>query len=267
MNDPGALPETWNDISEAYEAYVAPFLTKFARSAVHELKTRAWEHARALDVACGPGTASVLLAEAFEQVTALDFSAEMLGRCRARVQALPVNVVEGDGQALPMQDDTFDAAISMFGLIFFPKRHLGLTELRRVVREGAPALVGCWTTPDKSDLIQALAGSIAPDFPELLEQDPGPPGMDDPDRILAEFNAAGFSDPEIVTVSHTMDGPTAEEMWEAFEISFFPVKLMRQRLGNKWERARPSMLERFRGIAGPGPCAIESTAYLAVATA
>ena len=41
-----------------------------------------------------------------------------------------------DGQALDLADDAFDAAVSMFGLMFFPDAASGVAEARRVVRPG-----------------------------------------------------------------------------------------------------------------------------------
>jgi len=39
-----------------------------------------------------------------------------------------------DGQALPFADGEFEAAFSMFGLMFFPDRAKGFAELRRTSR-------------------------------------------------------------------------------------------------------------------------------------
>lgn len=46
-----------------------------------------------------------------------------------------------DGQALPFDDNIFDGAFSLAGLIFFPDRAAGFRELRRVLRPGRRAVV------------------------------------------------------------------------------------------------------------------------------
>src|SRR5699024_11098930 len=97
-----------------------------------------------LDVACGPGTLTLLAAAAGATVTALDFSSPMIAQLRTRAAALDlasaVEVHEGGGQRLPFASAVFDAAFSMFGLMFFPDRHAGLRELARVLKPGCPAL-------------------------------------------------------------------------------------------------------------------------------
>jgi SAM-dependent methyltransferase len=73
---------------------------------------------RVLDVACGPGTATLPAARAGGDVAGLDFSPELLaaGRTKAEPEGLDVEWV-GDGEALPFDDETFDYVISMFGSV------------------------------------------------------------------------------------------------------------------------------------------------------
>ena len=61
---------------------------------------------RAIDIACGPGTTTLLLAPAVRHVTAVDFSTAMLDELRRNVaaaKAANVEIVEADGQALPFR--------------------------------------------------------------------------------------------------------------------------------------------------------------------
>src|SRR5206468_2894032 len=77
--------------------------------------------ARVADVACGPGTLSLMAAPRAAEVWALDFSKKMLANFRRRIEIDKINnirVFHGDGQALPFPDGYFEAAFSMFGLMF-----------------------------------------------------------------------------------------------------------------------------------------------------
>jgi demethylmenaquinone methyltransferase / 2-methoxy-6-polyprenyl-1,4-benzoquinol methylase len=90
---------------------------------------------RVLDAACGTGDLAIADQKAgADQVTGLDFSAEMLGR--ARKKAPQLEWIEGDMLALPFADATFDAATVGFGVRNVADLELALRELRRVLRPG-----------------------------------------------------------------------------------------------------------------------------------
>jgi SAM-dependent methyltransferase len=80
-----------------------------------------------LDVACGPGTLALRLAHHAAQVHGIDFSESMLAVFRNKIEQTGHRNIAlhcGDAQTLPYADATFDAAFSLFGLMFFPGRLL-----------------------------------------------------------------------------------------------------------------------------------------------
>lgn len=93
---------------------------------------------RILEIACGTGRFSVMLAERRADVTGFDISAPMLARARAKVRAASVGdrveFVRGDAARLPFEDDHFDVvcAVRFFHLADTPARFL--SEMRRVTR-------------------------------------------------------------------------------------------------------------------------------------
>lgn len=70
--------------------------------------------------------------------TALDISPKMLQRARRRADELDIDVdlVEGDAQALPFADDSFESAVTTFVFCSVPDPVQGLSELRRVLKPG-----------------------------------------------------------------------------------------------------------------------------------
>jgi demethylmenaquinone methyltransferase/2-methoxy-6-polyprenyl-1,4-benzoquinol methylase len=100
---------------------------------------------RALDVCCGTGDISFLLAEAgAERVTGLDFSANMLEQARKRqashrdaTAASRIEFVQGDALALPFDDDSFDVITVSFGVRNVEDLALAFREFARVARPGA----------------------------------------------------------------------------------------------------------------------------------
>ena len=85
-----------------------------------------------VDVGCGTGRCSAALADLGWDVTGIDLSDDMLGRARAR----GVRVVQADAAALPFDDGSFDAAVSMLTHTDFDEFAPTVSEIARVLRPG-----------------------------------------------------------------------------------------------------------------------------------
>jgi SAM-dependent methyltransferase len=103
--------------------------------------------ARVLDVAGGSGNTALAAARCFCDVVSLDYVPSLLerGRERAAAERLPVEFVEGDAEALPFQDASFDAVISVVGVMFAPDHERAAAELVRVCRPGGTIALANWT--------------------------------------------------------------------------------------------------------------------------
>lgn len=103
--------------------------------------------AKVLDVACGNGNAALAAAHRFCHVVGLDYVPALLERARARAAAeqLAIEFVTGDAEALPFPANSFDAAISTFGVMFAPDQERAARELTRVVRPGGKIALANWT--------------------------------------------------------------------------------------------------------------------------
>jgi len=103
--------------------------------------------AHVLDVAAGPGNVAVeLVAQGARHVTALDLSYNMLAE-GARRGHDHITWVNGDAQALPFPDATFDAVTISFGLRNVPDPALALREFARVTRPGGRVVVCEFANP------------------------------------------------------------------------------------------------------------------------
>jgi SAM-dependent methyltransferase len=101
---------------------------------------------RFLDLACGTGGVALIAARTGAEVTGLDISADQLVKARAAAEAegLTIRFDEGDAQALPYGDESFDAVASAFGIIFAPDHERAAEELTRVCRPGARIAITSW---------------------------------------------------------------------------------------------------------------------------
>src|SRR5512145_474272 len=117
---PDQEPERWNDHVRVYEAVFEPFSLQFAHTAISALGLAAGQSV--LDVGAGCGGAALALAQQGLRVSAVDASARMIERisARARERGLSVDARIMDAQALQFADATFDAALSVLGVILAP---------------------------------------------------------------------------------------------------------------------------------------------------
>ncbi|MBG04875.1 MAG: SAM-dependent methyltransferase [Rhodospirillaceae bacterium] len=97
-----------------------------------------------LDVACGPGVVTAALAKNAARITAFDATPAMLEKARARCEeAGLVNVEfrEGDAQAMPFADATFDGIVTRLAIHHFAEPAKVMSEMYRVLKPGGRAVI------------------------------------------------------------------------------------------------------------------------------
>jgi SAM-dependent methyltransferase len=121
-----------------------------------------------LDLACGTGAVALRAARLGATVTGLDISADQLAKARAAAEndGLAARFDEGDCQALPYDDASFDAVASVFGLIFAADHGRTASELARVTRAGGRMAFTAWSEDDWVRLAKEL------DRPDLPGENP-----------------------------------------------------------------------------------------------
>lgn len=102
---------------------------------------------RVLDVAAGNGNASLAAARRWCEVVATDYVPALLERARERAAAnrLAIEFREADAEALPFADESFDAVVSTFGVMFTPDQDRAAAELVRVCKRGGKIGLANWT--------------------------------------------------------------------------------------------------------------------------
>ena len=105
-----------------------------------------------LDVATGTGNVALRAAAAGAHVVGLDLTPELFATARRRAAEYRVAVewIEGDAEALPFADASFDHVLSVFGVQFAPRHEVTAAELARVCRPGGHVGLVNWT-PDRPD--------------------------------------------------------------------------------------------------------------------
>ena len=102
-----------------------------------------------IDVACGSGNAAIAAARLGCVVTGIDYVPALLerGRERAAAERLDVDFRDGDAEQIPFPNESFTAALSVFGSMFAPNQRRAAGELVRVTRPSGTIALASWT-PD-----------------------------------------------------------------------------------------------------------------------
>ncbi len=118
-----------------------------------------------LDVACGTGNAAIRAAQAGGRVAALDLTPELLdtGRELAAGVGVEVGWIEGDAEALPFPDRSFDVVVSTVGVMFAPRHRVAAGELVRVLRPEGRMVLCSWAEDSViCEVLRTVAGYLPP---------------------------------------------------------------------------------------------------------
>ena len=101
---------------------------------------------RVLDVCCGTGVAALTASRAGASVTGLDFTPQLLERARenARICGVEIEWYEGDVEALPFPDASFDVVLSQYGHMFAPRPDVAVAQMLRVLKPGGTIAFSTW---------------------------------------------------------------------------------------------------------------------------
>lgn len=212
------------DAANAYEALFVPALFgQWAPRVASAADIRPGQ--RVLDVACGTG---ILAREVSSRVgstgrvVGIDPSPGMLEVAKRHAPAVEWRA--GVAESLHFPDQSFDAVVSQFGLMFFTDRRQALCEMIRVLAPGGRLVVAVW---DSLDNIPAYAREV-----ELLDQTAGrlagdalraPFVLGNRNDLAALFSEANAPAAEIRTLRGTAQFPSIRTMIEADLRGWLPV--------------------------------------------
>jgi ubiquinone/menaquinone biosynthesis C-methylase UbiE len=264
---PLATPEPWDLVSDGYVAELWDQFSLYSKDALDFVA--ATPGADVLDVCTGPGTLAVQAARTARRVVGVDFSRQMLdelARRKAEARLDNIEILQADAQVLPLPDASFDAAFSMFGLIFFPDKNKGLREIHRVLRPEGKVAISSWRPFVHVPPIKAAFEILIELMPELpFGKSKAPLG--EPEEVQAELEGAGFRSVRVELVKHAETAKSPIEFWKSMERSTAPFVLLKRRIGEERfaqlsEKILARLVERF----GPGPLVVETQALIGIGT-
>lgn len=240
--NPLSAAEPWNLVADGYAETTMKVFEQFADEAIAASKLK--PNSTVLDVACGPGTLALRLAQHAEQIHGIDFSESMLAVFRQKIEREGhgnITLHCGDAQALPYPDETFDAAFSMFGLMFFPDRRRGFAEIYRTLKPGGTIAVTSWAPVDESPAMMTMFGALRAIKPELPQPQRSVTTLENPDLFKQEMEEAGFRNVEIRRVTKPFPVGTVHEFWESMVKGSAPILMMKKSMGEDLWREKEKL--------------------------
>jgi ubiquinone/menaquinone biosynthesis C-methylase UbiE len=152
-----------------------------------------------LDVACGTGALACVVADRVGPagaVVGLDPNEEMLEVARGKSDRIEWR--NGRAESIPFPDESFDAVVSQFGIMFFDDPCAALREMMRVLRPGARLAVAVCDALEHSPGYAAFEGLLRRLFGDrVADAFCAPFVLGDPQRLLSLCTAAGILDARV----------------------------------------------------------------------
>jgi enediyne biosynthesis protein CalE5 len=231
---------------------------------------------RVLDVAAGYGEPSLSAARAAGaegSVVATDISAEMLafGRERAAAAGLEnIEFVESDAVSLSFPEDSFDAALSRWGIIFDPDGEGAAARVRSFLKPGARMAISSWGPPERVPFLAVPMRTAMQrlDVPPPPPGTPGPLSRPTPKDLGGLLEGGGFSEVEVEEAEVTFEWESPEEFTTFIKEIAPPItSMIEPHPQDVQDETWAAITEATREAAGNGSVRFSSLALLAAGRA
>lgn len=192
-------------IPKLYDEYLVPLIFEpYAADLAGRLSPRPLS--RVLEIAAGTGVVTRALDAALPEsisIVATDLNQAMLEQAAAAGTKRAVEWGQADAMHLPFPDESFDAVVCQFGVMFFPEKSRAFSEARRVLRPGGAFIFNVWDKISENEFADAVAAGLESVFPDdpprFLARTPH--GYHDRRAIERDLAEGGFATPRIETVT------------------------------------------------------------------
>lgn len=208
--------EAWVS-GNSYEPYVGRWSRLVAQEFLRWLALP--EGSQWLDVGCGTGALSQTILDTTNprKLKGIDRSEDFVDFVRSAVDDPRAEFRVGNAQSLPVDSDSYDAAVSGLVLNFVPKPHQMIAEMMRAVCKGGVVALYVWDYAGKMQMMRHFWNAAAALDPGARELDEGRRFPICNPRVLMElFQAVGLSEIQTAPIDISTDFKNFDDYWFPF---------------------------------------------------
>lgn len=207
----GPVGEQWVKRQEALDTMLLPMTAPtIAALGAHQGQS-------VLDVGCGTGTTTFMLARDGARPLGADISAPMIAYAKQRAAQMKsgAEFIVADATLDAFPGAPFDALFSRFGVMFFEQPEIAFKNLHAQIKPGGKMAFVCWRgaaeNPWQTIPVNAVVAMLPRAPPPMDPNAPGPMAFANPDRVRGILEGAGWKGVELqpwdgeLTLGKTVD--------------------------------------------------------------
>ncbi len=257
------------EIPENYDRYLGPVLFEpYAADLVARLDVP--EGGAVLELACGTGIVTQHLLERRApgaRIVATDLNEAMLAFARNKLANDEiVEWRQADAAELPFPDQSFDAVVCQFGVMFFPDKEKAAREAYRVLKPEGAFLFNVWDAIEHNDLPHIAHAIITkffddnpPDFYQI------PFCFHDAETIRSLLTAAGFRQIQLSRAPLIAIAPSVGEVAKGLVHGNPVITVIRERDQASIPKIEAAVAEAVARQCGAAPVRAKMQALICVA--
>ena len=244
-------------IPENYDRHLGPVLfDPYAQDLAARVNVA--EGGSALELACGTGIATRRLRDRLGpsvKLIATDLNEAMMNYAAQKFPAgEDVEWKQADATELPFADQSFDAVVCQFGLMFFPDKPRAVAEVHRVLKPGGSFVFNVWDRIELNDLAQAAHATILKFFPENPPDFYDVPfSFHDAQAIRSLVAGTGFREIDLQVIPKTATSQSARDVAHGLIHGNPVINAMNERDESKGPQVEASLAAAIAAQFGDSP--------------
>jgi SAM-dependent methyltransferase len=242
----------------AYQRFMGEFSERLSASFADFVGVARGSGMRVVDVGCGPGALTAELVDRLgpSAVVGVDPSPPFLQAVRERLPE--VDIRDAPAEALPFEDDAFDAALAQLVVHFMTDPVAGLREMGRVCRPGGVVAACVWDHAGRRGPLSDFWAAVADVDPGARDESSLPGNVEgELEALLAE---SGLLDVTRGELTVTRAYASFEEWWEPYTLGVGPAGDYVRSID---DATRDRVVAAARTRMPDGPFTLTATAWVA----